>query len=161
MSGWVTPSARDWKDSPGMATEGTNPDGSERSRTDQLPRQAQLTGWPTPSTMDNGNTGTAWMERRERVKESLGNGNGFGLILPMAAQLTGPVRLTATGEMRTGSSAAMESGGQLCPVLPLWLMGLPFEWIAAAPTQASRAPRSSGGSATRLLRRSRKRSSAQ
>jgi hypothetical protein len=37
--GWVTPSARDWKDSPGMATTGTNPDGSTRLRLDQLPRQ--------------------------------------------------------------------------------------------------------------------------
>lgn len=34
-SPWVTPSSRDWKDSPGMATE--RPDG--RSRIDQLPRQ--------------------------------------------------------------------------------------------------------------------------
>ena len=31
-----------------MATTGTNPDGSERSRLDQLPRQANLAGWPTP-----------------------------------------------------------------------------------------------------------------
>jgi hypothetical protein len=37
--GWATPSSRDWKDTPGMATEGINPDGSLRTRTDQLPRQ--------------------------------------------------------------------------------------------------------------------------
>lgn len=37
-TGWLTPSARDWKDSAGMAT--SRPDG--RSRIDQLPRQAQL-----------------------------------------------------------------------------------------------------------------------
>ena len=36
LTGWATPSARDWKDTPGMATE--RPDG--RNRTDQLPRQA-------------------------------------------------------------------------------------------------------------------------
>jgi hypothetical protein len=46
-------------------------------------------GWPTPSAMDAGNTGTSWIERRKRVKAKLGNGNGFGLILPMAAQLVG------------------------------------------------------------------------
>ena len=40
VSGWARPSARDWKDTAGMATTGTNPDGSERSRMDQLPRQA-------------------------------------------------------------------------------------------------------------------------
>lgn len=43
-SPWATPSSRDWKDTPGMATTGTNPDGSTRTRLDQLPRQAQLAG---------------------------------------------------------------------------------------------------------------------
>ena len=47
------------------------------------------TGWPTPSTMDNGNSGDAWEKRRAEVKAKGINGNGFGLILPMAAQLTG------------------------------------------------------------------------
>jgi site-specific DNA-cytosine methylase len=42
LAGWSTPSARDWKDSAGMATTGVNPDGSTRTRLDQLPRQAQL-----------------------------------------------------------------------------------------------------------------------
>ena len=36
---WAGPSARDHKDTPGMATTGTNPDGSTRHRMDQLPRQ--------------------------------------------------------------------------------------------------------------------------
>tara|TARA_R110002153_G_scaffold77857_2_gene199621 strand:- start:609 stop:1028 length:420 start_codon:yes stop_codon:yes gene_type:complete len=35
---WPTASARDWKDTPGMARTKTNPDGSERQRTDQLAR---------------------------------------------------------------------------------------------------------------------------
>lgn len=42
LAGWVSPSSLDWKDSPGMATVGVNPDGSLRNRVDQLPRQAQL-----------------------------------------------------------------------------------------------------------------------
>ena len=37
-----TPSSRDWKDSPGMSESGVDPDGSTRTRLDQLPRQAQL-----------------------------------------------------------------------------------------------------------------------
>ena len=49
LTGWVTPSARDWKDTPGMSTTGTDPDGTERLRLDQLPRQAQLTHGPTLS----------------------------------------------------------------------------------------------------------------
>ena len=36
---WATPSSRDWKDTPGMSDTGTNPDGTERDRADQLPRQ--------------------------------------------------------------------------------------------------------------------------
>lgn len=37
---WPTASARDWKNTPGMAIEGTNPDGSTRQRQDQLARVA-------------------------------------------------------------------------------------------------------------------------
>lgn len=43
---WPSPTARDYKDSPGMATEATNPDGSIRKRDDQLARAAHL--WNTP-----------------------------------------------------------------------------------------------------------------
>ena len=37
---WPTPSARDWKDNPGAwMWNATNPDGTHRNRTDQLPRK--------------------------------------------------------------------------------------------------------------------------
>lgn len=55
MAGWSTASARDWKDTAGMATEAVNPDGSTRTRLDQLPRQAQLAGWPILERLDHGN----------------------------------------------------------------------------------------------------------
>ena len=55
--GWATPSARDHKDTPGMATTGTNPDGSERSRLDQLPRQAALAEPGSPATGSPASTG--------------------------------------------------------------------------------------------------------
>ena len=42
-TGWPTASKLDFKDTPGMAEVGTNPDGSERSRLDQLSRVAHLT----------------------------------------------------------------------------------------------------------------------
>jgi hypothetical protein len=54
VQGWATPSIRDWKDTPGMATAGTNPDGSERSRLDQLPRQAAQALGPTSSSSPAG-----------------------------------------------------------------------------------------------------------
>ena len=46
VHGWVTPSARDWKDTPGMDLERVNPDGSTRERRDHLPRQAHGTEHP-------------------------------------------------------------------------------------------------------------------
>ncbi len=54
----ATPSARDWKDTVGMAESGVDPDGSIRSRLDQLPRQAQLA--------DIGPTATGGTERTGR-----------------------------------------------------------------------------------------------
>ena len=55
-TGWPTASARDFRDSPGMATEGVNPDGSVRKRLDQLARVAQLAGTgltSSPATTEN------------------------------------------------------------------------------------------------------------
>jgi len=51
-SGWPTAASRDWKDTAGMAVEATNPDGSARTRLDQLPRAATLAGWPTARESD-------------------------------------------------------------------------------------------------------------
>jgi hypothetical protein len=67
-------------------------------------------------------------------KESAACGQSV-TALAHQVQLTGPARLTASGEMLTGSSAGMESGGQLNPDLPLWLQGLPTEWANFAPTE--------------------------
>ena len=52
FASWVTPASRDWKDSAGMAETGTNPDGSPRSRLDQLPRQAGMTSSGSPAAME-------------------------------------------------------------------------------------------------------------
>jgi hypothetical protein len=53
MTGWATPSSRDWKDSAGQSTSGVNPDGSDRTRMDQLPRQAfgLITDSPSAETV--------------------------------------------------------------------------------------------------------------
>ena len=49
---WPTASSRDWKDSPGMSREATNPDGSKRKREDQLARAVYARTWPTPNPSD-------------------------------------------------------------------------------------------------------------
>jgi hypothetical protein len=65
LAGWVTPSARDWKDTPGMSTVGINPDGSSRSRQDQLPRQAAM------SIGTSSTSSTSPMEKRGALNPAL------------------------------------------------------------------------------------------
>jgi hypothetical protein len=58
LAGWASPAGRDWKDTPGMNETGINPDGSERTRLDMLPRQANLASWPTPDCDTSGSENT-------------------------------------------------------------------------------------------------------
>jgi len=97
-----------------------------------------LTHWQTP-TLDQ------FRSRGGDRKGGMGNDQIARTIMEAPG---GPARLTASGEMLTGSFAGMESGGQLNPAHSLWLMGLPFDWILAAPLQESRARNSSGVRAT-------------
>ena len=55
---WPTPSARDWKDSPGMSKEGVNPDGSVRKRDDQLARRV----FTQEDTQTGGMLNPNWVE---------------------------------------------------------------------------------------------------
>jgi len=64
-SSWPTASSRDWKDSPGMKTEGQNPDGSFRKRIDQLPRAVFQYGQPAQANPNtNGSRQESWATPR-------------------------------------------------------------------------------------------------
>lgn len=118
LSGWTTPSASDSRRGGRGITEGMS--GSS------LAQQVKMAGWPTPTASDHKGGYPGGRIRNGKISTDR---------LDVVAQIAGPVRLTASGKMLTGSNAQMENGGQLNPALSLWLMGLPPEWDEFEPTE--------------------------
>lgn len=124
LTGWITPTSRDWRDSSGMTAQRDGKD-----RLDQLPRQAFMTGWPTPTATNN--------DRSPSVERAMSmwrpDGSKAQQRLQDFAGICGPLRLTVFGEMRTGSYVEMANGVQLNPAHSRWLMGLPRAWDELSP----------------------------
>jgi len=100
-----------------------------------------LAGWSTTSC-NNDRTGSP----ESALRMTRADGTKVQQRLQDFAAICVPVRLTASGELLTGSCAGMESGGQLNPAHSRWLMGLPPEWDDCAPTATRSTPKRRGSS---------------
>jgi hypothetical protein len=135
LTGWATPAARDWHSASG--SQEFLDQRLEQTRGKPLSEQAfALADWPTCSCSNDrtGKPESALSMQRE-------DGTKVQQRLQDFAAICEPARLTASGEMLTGCSAGMESGGQLNPAHSRWLMGLPPEWDACAPTATRSTPK--------------------
>lgn len=94
--------------------------------------QAKLAAWSTPmagTPAQNGNN-------------EAGNTDSGRKTQAAVMKLQYPVRLTASGQVLTGSDAQTINSGQLNPEHSRWLMALPIEWGSCAPTETPSALKS-------------------
>lgn len=129
LTGWPTPVVSD--------KTGSQYFGSQRLK---VPGAAALTGWPTPDASE-AKTG---YQRRDTGMAGTQKNLGTVTIDCLGDRphllVHGPARMTANGELLTGSSAGTSGGVRLNPAHSRWLMGFPREWddCAATATPLSR-----------------------
>lgn len=106
----------------------------EAGRQQNLQDVVILAAWPTPTANDFKGSGKTVIRKdgKNRTFDRLDYATEQGLnCLP---EIPFAIRLTASGQMLTGSAAKMEHSGRLRPEHSRWLMGFPPEWDACAVT---------------------------
>jgi hypothetical protein len=133
---WPTPQASDFMGGPDIRRDNGRPNST-------MATMATMASWPTPMAGTPARNGynEAGNTDSSRKTVFLCGVDLVGAGITADPNWSGPVRLTASGEIRTGSSAEMVSGGRLNPEHPRWLIGLPPAWDDCAVTAMRSLPR--------------------
>jgi len=123
LASWGTPTASDMDTSQTVGQTYKLLKNRDRVQ-GSLIEQASMAIWPTPSTRDHKGGYEGGRIRNGKISTD---------VMDVVAQLAVPIRLTASGEMLTGSTAEMSVSGQLNPEHSRWLMGFPRLWGTCAP----------------------------
>lgn len=118
-----TPTTRDYKDTPGMALESTNKDGSNRNRDDQLPRRIFREFLPTPNTWDHKTGYSDAISNREMQLKK----HGHTATKPLAHRILEKCQ-TFEGGSEISKTASL-GGTKLTPEFLCWLQGFPVNWL--------------------------------
>lgn len=127
LAGWPSPTVGNANGSQ-MAKDasatGKRPDGSKA--TVSLPQVATFAGWPTPLSAPD-----------SPASHGQSSGQFRRAMAEASPSMDQPLRLCSDGTLLTGSSAGMDAGGRLNPAHSRWLIRLPPEWDACAPTETA------------------------